>query len=146
MSLRRKLAAPYRLCALRVISGFRTVSYDAALVLAGMIPVDILATEMQDIYEARAELGSGIPVEAIRRSERQASLATWQARWDATANGRWTHRLIPNVQEWLERSRGEVNFHLTQFLTGHGGYRKYLHTRRIPAQIVISTAKTKKRE
>jgi len=127
MSLRRKLAAPYRLSALRVISGFRTVSYDAALVLAGMIPVDILATEMRDIYEARAELGSGIPVEAIRRSERQASLATWQARWDATANGRWTHRLIPNVEEWLERSRGEVNFHLTQFLTGHGGYRKYLY-------------------
>jgi len=27
----------------------------------------------------------------------------------------------------LERSRGEVNFHLTQFLTDHGGYRKYLH-------------------
>jgi len=74
MSLRRKLAAPYRLSALRVISGFRTVSYDAALVLAGMIPVNILATEMRDIYEARAELGSGIPVEAIRRSERHGKL------------------------------------------------------------------------
>ncbi|KAL7730750.1 hypothetical protein ACLKA6_003520 [Drosophila palustris] len=125
--LRRKLSAPYRLCALRVISGFRTVSHDAALVLAGMIPVDILAMEMREIYLARAEMGNGVPVDAIRRAERQASLVTWQVRWDSATNGRWTHQLIPKVEEWLNRGRGEVNFHLTQFLTGHGGFRKYLH-------------------
>ncbi|KAL7724943.1 hypothetical protein ACLKA6_002307 [Drosophila palustris] len=125
--LRRKLSAPYRLCALRVISGFRTVSHDAALVVAGMIPVDILAMEMREIYLARAEMGNGVPVDAIRRAERQASLVTWQVRWDSATNGRWTHQLIPKVEEWLNRGKGEVNFHLAQFLTGHGGFRKYLH-------------------
>ncbi|KAL7726482.1 hypothetical protein ACLKA6_001104 [Drosophila palustris] len=92
-----------------------------------MIPVDILATEMREIYLARAEMGNGVTVDAIRRAERQASLVTWQVRWDSATNGRWTHQLIPKVEEWLNRGRGEVNFHLTQFLTGHGGFRKYLH-------------------
>ncbi|KAH8274669.1 hypothetical protein KR044_010360, partial [Drosophila immigrans] len=58
-SLQRKIAAPYRLSALRVISGFRTVSNEAALVLAGMIPVDILAMEMREVYVARKEMSIG---------------------------------------------------------------------------------------
>ncbi|KAM8702436.1 hypothetical protein ACLKA7_001767 [Drosophila subpalustris] len=53
--IRRKLAAPYRLAAIRVISGFRTVSEDAALVLAEMIPVDLLAREMVELYRWRQE-------------------------------------------------------------------------------------------
>lgn len=35
--------------------------------------------------------------------------------------------MIPNIATWLQRKHGEVNFHLTQFLSGHGGYRSYLH-------------------
>lgn len=27
----------------------------------------------------------------------------------------------------MDRKHGEVNYHLTQFLTGHGGYRNYLY-------------------
>ncbi|XP_043063594.1 uncharacterized protein LOC122319861 [Drosophila ficusphila] len=34
------IASTYRLCALRVCSGFRTMSDDAALVIAGMVPID----------------------------------------------------------------------------------------------------------
>ncbi|KAH8331326.1 hypothetical protein KR074_006557 [Drosophila pseudoananassae] len=48
-------------------------------------------------------------------------------RWDSTTKGRWTHRLIPNIQEWIGRTNGQVSYQLTQFFTGHGGYRKYLH-------------------
>ncbi|KAM8701311.1 hypothetical protein ACLKA7_000079, partial [Drosophila subpalustris] len=55
--IRRKVAAPYRLAAIRVISGFRTVSEDAALVLAEMIPIDLLAREMVELYRWRLERG-----------------------------------------------------------------------------------------
>ncbi|KAL7723043.1 hypothetical protein ACLKA6_000005, partial [Drosophila palustris] len=69
-----------------------------------MIRVDILAMEMREIYLARAGMGgSGAPVDAIRRAERQASLVTWQIQWDSATNGRWTHQLIPKVEEWLNR-------------------------------------------
>lgn len=51
----------------------------------------------------------------------------WQQEWDNAENGRWTHRLIPNVSTWVNREHGEVNFYLTQFLSGHGCFRQYLH-------------------
>ncbi|KAL7724809.1 hypothetical protein ACLKA6_003658 [Drosophila palustris] len=125
--IRRKVAAPYRLIAIRAISGFRTELEDAALVLAGMIPIDLLAREMAELYRWSQEKGRTPPEDAIRRSERAATMATWQARWDASEKGRWTHRLVPKVHDWMERERGEVNFHLTEFISGHGGFRDYLY-------------------
>ncbi|CAB0040032.1 unnamed protein product [Trichogramma brassicae] len=44
----------------------------------------------------------------------------------ATTKGRWTHRLIPSIAAWIERRHGEVNYHLTQLLSGHGCFRSYL--------------------
>ncbi|KAH8338799.1 hypothetical protein KR067_008492, partial [Drosophila pandora] len=49
----------YRLCALRVCSGFRTISDDAALAIAGMVPIDLLATEAKVVYEALILSGHG---------------------------------------------------------------------------------------
>ena len=54
-------------------------------------------------------------------------MAKWQQEWNSAKKGRWTHRLIPNLPVWLDRKHGEANFHLTQFLSGHGCFRKYLH-------------------
>ena len=51
----------------------------------------------------------------------------WEKEWDGSENGRWTHQLIPEISQWVNRKHGEVNFYLTQFLTGHGCFRKYLH-------------------
>ena len=51
----------------------------------------------------------------------------WQRRWDSTVEGRYTHRVIPNVADWTGRKYGFVTFHLTQALTGHGCFRSYLH-------------------
>lgn len=48
----------YRLVALRVCSAFITKSDEAVLVVAGMIPVDILVNEMSGLYYAKR---SGIP-------------------------------------------------------------------------------------
>ena len=44
-----------RLSAIRRISGFRTISDEAVLVLAETIPIDILADEMRRIYLRRLE-------------------------------------------------------------------------------------------
>ncbi|KAH8314620.1 hypothetical protein KR067_011442, partial [Drosophila pandora] len=92
-----------------------------------MIPIDILATEAEEIYKSIQQEGSTAPREAIKRSARQRSLSIWQERWDSATKGRWTHRLIPNLQEWIERDKAQVSYQLSQFLSGHGGYRKYLH-------------------
>ncbi|XP_064539656.1 uncharacterized protein LOC135429319 [Drosophila montana] len=90
----------YRLSALRVSCAFRTVSDEAALVIAGMVPLDELATEAVVCY--RAHNGSNT-ANSIRTEARMQSVARWQARWDRASKGRWKHRLIPNLEAWINR-------------------------------------------
>lgn len=126
--IQRMIARPYRLAALRAICGYRTVSDEAAYMVAGMLPIEIAAEEMQRIYLRKMTNGQGaIPLKVIKDEERAVSMTMWQDRWNNSSKGRWTHRLIPDIKIWISRSHGVCNYHLTQFLTGHGGYRKYLH-------------------
>lgn len=50
---------------------------------------------------------------------RRKSLEKWQQHWDGS-RGR---SMGPRIQ----RRNGEINWHLTQFLSGHSSYRQYLH-------------------
>ena len=36
-------------------------------------------------------------------------------------------RLNPDVTLWMKNNHCELNYYMTQFLTGHGCFRKYLH-------------------
>ncbi|CAB0040680.1 unnamed protein product [Trichogramma brassicae] len=45
-----------------------------------------------------------------------------------STKARWAHRLIPNIRMCIERRHGELNYHLTQLLTGHGFFKH--HSRR----------------
>lgn len=119
------MASVYRLSALRTICGFRTISDDAAGVIAGAIPIDILADEMSRIAGRRAV--DEAAREQVKKEERSISLARWQNRWNASPKGRWTYRLLPDITIWYNRKVGELNFYITQFLTGHGVYRNYLY-------------------
>ena len=121
---KRKMQSVQRLTAMRVISAFRTVSGDAANVIAGMLPVNIAAGEAKRLFMAKLIEST---TQEDKRRERDMSMQTWQESWDSSQKGRWTHRLIPNIEKWTTRKHGELNYHLTQFLTGHGGYRQYLH-------------------
>lgn len=122
---RRKLSAVQRLCALRATCAFRTVSEDAAGVIASLLPLHILAEERRHLYEQRI---SSAPSRSQDREEaRRMSLIKWQAEWDASTKGRWTYRLIARLDSWINRKHGETNYYLTQLLSGHGCYREYLH-------------------
>lgn len=116
----QKVTSVYRLICLRVCSAYRTTSADAACVIAGMIPIGLLVQEDMLCYESRG-------VRGIRNSVRANTMVQWQNSWDDSTKGRWTHRMIPNLERWVNRKQGEVNFYLTQVLSGHGCFRKYLH-------------------
>ncbi|CAB0032350.1 unnamed protein product [Trichogramma brassicae] len=62
------------------------------------------------------------------KKKRLATLSKWQEAWDRSKKARWTHRLIPNIRVWIEGRHGELNYHLTQLLTGHGFFKH--HSRR----------------
>lgn len=119
---RRKLDGVYRLAALRVVSAYRTVSTDAVCVIAGMIPICTLIREDRRCGESRRRIGI-----TERPLHREQTMSEWQAAWDASDKGRWTHRLIPRIKPWMEREHGGVGYHLSQFLTGHGAFGSYLY-------------------
>ncbi|CAB0030695.1 unnamed protein product [Trichogramma brassicae] len=113
----RRAEAIHRRACLRVISGRPHLSYDATYVLASIPPLALLANERSRLYQRRHE--------DARAEERQETLRGWQSRWDRSPKGRWTHRLIPNIRSWIERRHGEVDYHLTQLLTGHGYFKHH---------------------
>lgn len=122
---RKKAAAVCRLSALRVSCAFRTVSEDAACVIAGMAPIEVLAEERRALYQqGRLPLASQ---RNLRTQERQSSTERWQMKWNTSSKGRWTFRLIPQLDRWVNRRHGEVNYYLTQLISGHGCFRAYLH-------------------
>lgn len=116
----------HRLTSLRVCCAFRTVSNDAACVISGRMPIGIAAKQAEALRNTNNEqhtnssrqLSSEIIIHSIQE---------WQDMWDTSTKGRWTYELIPNIRLWIERRHGEVNYHLTQLLTGHGCFREYLH-------------------
>lgn len=95
---------------------YRTISEAATCVIAATPPADLLARSWEADYLKRS--GSNIPVYPTKEE--------WQRRWDSAETGQWTRRLIPNLSGWTERNFGEVNYHLSQFLSGDGCFGKYL--------------------
>lgn len=120
---RSRLSSVQRMGALRIASSYRTVSESAVLVVAGVIPIDLLAQERKAIYNLSQEVGRK---EAARRA-RETTMLEWQSRWENDSKGRWTASIIKNLWDWTQRDHGEVNFYLTQLLTGHGYFRSYLY-------------------
>lgn len=107
-----------RRAVLRVCSGYRSISYPAAEVIAGIPPARMLARES-------FERARGIDRRIIREETRR----DWGATWEQGGKGEWTRRLIPNLDIWLDRQHGEVDSFLCQLLSGHGVFRAYLWKR-----------------
>lgn len=118
-----KINRVYRLAAVRVASAYRTVSYDAVCVIASMIPIRLVILEDCRCYES----GKQTLTKSDRSRHKAKTIQDWQDEWNISVKGRWTYRLIPSIKKWIERPHGEVNFHMTEFLSGHGGFREYLH-------------------
>ncbi|CAB0035077.1 unnamed protein product, partial [Trichogramma brassicae] len=113
----RQAEAVHRRACLRVISGRSHVSYDATYVIAGVLTLALLADERARIYQRRPE--------DVKEEERRETLSKWRDRWVRATKGRWTHRLIPNITEWVERGHREVNHYPIQLLSGHGYFKSH---------------------
>lgn len=115
-----------RTVAIRVISGYRTVSYDAAILLARALPWILEATCRRRVYDRidslkRRNVCTTEAVDEIKEEEGILLARQW-----ATYHGRqgaWDRRTIeaitPHFRRWLAKRYG-VNYHMVQMLTGHG--------------------------
>lgn len=100
---------------LRVVAAYRTVSKEAVEVIACMPPPELIAEYRRSIHVAEERQGA-----------EEKMIQAWQARWDRGEKGRWTYKLITDIRSWYKRRHGNIDFHLTQALTGHGCFQAYL--------------------
>lgn len=105
-SLRNKnlVNGQQRRIALRIVRAYRTVSAQAAMILAELPPVDLLAVKRSRVAASlRAETGTTRKLE-ISRFERRTTQAEWNVRWQTTEKASWTRKLIPDLDIiWLNR-------------------------------------------
>lgn len=119
---RNMMLSAQRRMILRVISGYRTLSTEAAVVIAGIPPIDLLIAERCRLHEHNEV------TEAVREHERVETLNLWAGRWQQHTNtGQWTKRLIPDVAKWVKCKWRRTNYFMTQFLSGHGSFAGYTH-------------------
>ena len=80
---------------------------------------------MRSIYLHHLEYPEQIA--AVKSEERRTFMHKWQSRWESSLKGRWTFRPVTDVTLWMKNKHCELNYYVTQFLTGHECYKKYLH-------------------
>ena len=103
---------------MRIVCSHSTVSQPAFLVVAGVIPIDLLATTRKSVREC----ANGVSKCNAKIGARRTSMRCWQNRWDMESQERWEAGLIGQLVPWLLWKHGEVDFFLTQFLSNHGFY------------------------
>ena len=82
---------------------------------------------IEDIPSLSRAPGTNINSTNIKVEKRRTSMRKWQPRWESSLNERWKFRLVPDVTRWMKNEHCELNYYVTQFLTGHGCFKKYLH-------------------
>ena len=116
-----KLLKEQRKVAIRITRAYRTVETMAVIAIAGVVPWPRVISERTRLKQLPA-LG--------KKEAREETLREWQNEWcgkPADAPGSWTRHLIPDLVRWFGRKHGETTYYLTQVLTGHGCFQKYLH-------------------
>lgn len=131
---RAPLLKVQRQMALRVISGYRTVSYEAALLLARMPPIHLLAARQRRIYIRLQEVKGTQEDSLETRSEiRKAANLIMRRHWivllerEGIPGQRVREAILPILDRWIDHKRAGVNYYVTQLFTGHGSFGQYLH-------------------
>lgn len=98
---RDRMQSAQRIAALRKIRAYITVSAEAAMVLAGSIPADLIAGKRKSVFLLKNQ-GLGLE-EMAERYRRMVNIimTEWQNRRDAGTTGSWTRRLLPDIRQWL---------------------------------------------
>lgn len=115
-----------RRAALRSVCGYKTVSHVAANILSGLPPIEHLAKERESAFETRRSEGRPASVKE-KADYRRKTMARWKRQVSESEKGEWTRTLIPDLERWVGRAHGEMTYRLTQMMSGHGCFNKFLH-------------------
>lgn len=130
------LRTALRRVAVRVVRGYRTVSFAGSSLLAGLPPLEMLASMYAETFRRvrakREELAGGLTswhVNAIKIMAKRKMYERWEE-WarDHTLNGqRIREAICPSMVRWVDRRSGHLTYRLTQVMSGHGCFGQFLH-------------------
>ncbi|CAF4921474.1 unnamed protein product [Pieris macdunnoughi] len=118
--------------AVRAARCYRTVSFEAACLLAGTPPWELEAVALGALYRLKGETrADGRWAELVGPARRQAREDTFD-RWAydlamPRAGVRTVEAIRPFLREWVNRPSGAVSFRMAQMLSGHGCFGRFLH-------------------
>lgn len=123
-----------RIRAIRVISGYRTVSLDASLLLARIAPIYLIASLRKRVYERIKDLRSGVEwsmsaEKDIRLDEKLTLRRQWEIHFSRPnlSGIRTRAAILLHFHQWLNRCHDSMSYRVTQILTGHGCFSTYLY-------------------
>lgn len=123
----------------RICRAYRTVSTEVLCVITGKIPWDYIAKEAEKVFKKLKEIkeksnkqtNEEVPTkeekQKVKENERRETMIKWQLEWTSQTKGRWTYRVIPNIEVWYQDGPPPLEYHTVQVLTGHGCFATYLH-------------------
>ncbi|XP_053989984.1 uncharacterized protein LOC128882410 [Hylaeus volcanicus] len=114
-----------RRMAIRVIRGYRTISYVAVQALAGEIPSNCRLPALFGGFRRSQRWRRSRNSKASPGHIRLA-LATWRLELSSHAGERVAGALLPHLKRWRERRHGRLTCRATQVFTGHGCFGVYL--------------------
>ncbi|XP_074033340.1 uncharacterized protein [Leptinotarsa decemlineata] len=115
-----KMTSVQRKALIRVTSAYRTASAATLQVISGIPPINLLAEESAYTYASSCGTRKG-----VREAPRERTMKRWQKEWEDHGRAQWTKVLIPEVELWAETKHKKTDYYFTQFLTGHGAFKKY---------------------
>lgn len=127
-----KLNQSMKPVACRISCSYRTVSLEAASLLARIPPVSLLVECRRRIYERTCDLRrygeyTAKNIKEIKKEENLLLYRQWLIKLENAKFGvRTIQAILPTFKEWIDRNHGRLEFHLTQVLSGHGCFGSYL--------------------
>ncbi len=94
-------------------------------------PVDLVADKCKRVYSSSRQISPGCgKALQFKCNKIQVILHKWKEWFSGSSKGEWTHLIIYNLEVWLGRGHGQMDFYLTQILSGHAAFNAYLfHTK-----------------
>lgn len=132
--IRDALRTMQRRLAASAARAYKTVGYEAACLLAGVLPWSHLAgMHASSYWERRATTQTAEhPLAGDRTAPclrtRARVIGEWESELAHKARSRVVGAVLPVLREWLDSRQGGLSFRTVQVLTGHGCFGEYLHS------------------
>ena len=88
--------------------------------------MDRTREERPEVFTEKKKIMLDREVERIKWQAKETLLDKWKEHLLSYDAGEWTYTLIQNLDAWMNREHDQINFHLTQAMSDHEGYNKFL--------------------